>query len=119
MGRVTAICTTAWGELWTASSRGTIRVWRVEATAGASVSVSPARELRRQGGMRAHTHAVNFLVVPPCGQASPQPPVSSHNWQLCAQRSFFRLYMHRVQQKVFCISACVWSQNLSSPPASQ
>ncbi len=27
IGHVTAMCTTPWGELWTGSSRGIIRVW--------------------------------------------------------------------------------------------
>ena len=118
MGRVTAMCTTAWGELWTASSRGTIRIWRLETTAGASASISPARELRRQGGMRAHTHAVNFLVAPPCGQASRQIPVSSHDWPLCAQRFLSGCTCTLFSRKFFA-PLLVWSQKLSSPSASQ
>jgi len=76
VGRVTAICTTAWGDVWTGSSRGTIRVWRVESQPEGVGSVSIARELRRQGGFRAAAHAINFLVVPSCGQVCPQtdPP---------------------------------------------
>lgn len=68
MGRVTAICTTSWGDVWTGSSRGVIRIWKVSIQPGSTGTVSTARELRRQGGMKASAHPVNYLVVPPSGQ---------------------------------------------------
>lgn len=67
-GKVTAICTTAHGDVWVGSSKGYLRVWRAELIGPGIGRLSQPRELRRQGGGRAAGHAIRFLVVPQCGQ---------------------------------------------------
>ena len=48
-----------------------IRVWRVSSQPGGEDVISIARELRRQGGMKASANSISFLVVPSCGQVRP------------------------------------------------
>jgi len=73
-GAVTAIARTAWGGLWTGSSRGAVRVWAPEvggaaaAGGGGAELVAPTRELRRSHGARPHGSAVAFLLAPAGGQ---------------------------------------------------
>ena len=71
-GAVTAIARTAQGDLWTGSSRGSVRIWAPEfASAGGAVPAAPgtARELRRPPGARQpHSSAVAFLLAPATGQ---------------------------------------------------
>jgi len=83
-GAVTAIARTAWGGLWTGSSRGAVRVWAPEvggaaaAGGGGAELVAPTRELRRSHGARPHGSAVAFLPAgrwgsvagPPCAVAA-------------------------------------------------
>ena len=66
-GRVTAICTTPYGDVWTGSSRGVIRVRNISWSNGHETMSEP-RELRRQGGMKAAQHGICFLVMPSGGQ---------------------------------------------------
>ena len=71
-GAVTAIARTAQGDLWTGSSRGSLRIWAPEfASAGGAVPAAPgtARELRRPPGSRQpHSSAVALLLAPATGQ---------------------------------------------------
>lgn len=71
-GAVTAIARTAQGDLWTGSSRGSLRIWAPEcASAGGAVPAAPgtARELRRPPGARQpHSSAVALLLAPATGQ---------------------------------------------------
>ena len=82
MGAVTAITRTAVGDLWTGTSRGSLRMWAPEArqAAGGGPAVSSAseiaasaRELRRPHGAKPHNSAVAFLVAPATGQVQQLP----------------------------------------------
>ena len=69
IGAVLAICRSGWGELWTGSSRGSVRVWPVDENrprAGGE-GVRAARELRRASGGRPHS-VVDFIIIPATGQ---------------------------------------------------
>eukprot|EP00884_Botryococcus_braunii_P008578 jgi/Botrbrau1/17721/Bobra.0166s0143.1 len=69
-GAVTAICRTAWGDIWTGSSRGVIRVWSADPSSyreGLEYH-GPVRELRRVNGAKPHSSPVKFLIAPSSGQ---------------------------------------------------
>ncbi|KAK9805177.1 hypothetical protein WJX72_003678 [[Myrmecia] bisecta] len=70
IGAVTAMCVTAWGELWTGSSRGSIRIWRSdgESTNTSGEYARPMRELRRVGGGKPHNGAIHYFAIPAGGQ---------------------------------------------------
>lgn len=74
MGSVSAICRTPWGELWTGSSRGSVRVWdmaRLDALD--EPGELPARELRRNGNQRPHAGKVSHIICPAGGQVRMPP----------------------------------------------
>lgn len=67
-----------WGELWTGSSRGSIRVWPIGSYSGnpGESAVTPGstlRELRRSGGGRPHGGDVTAIVFPSGGQVIISP----------------------------------------------
>ncbi|BDA49078.1 probable type I inositol polyphosphate 5-phosphatase 12 [Coccomyxa sp. Obi] len=70
VGSVMALCRTPWGELWTGSSRGSVRVWDIAhlLDAPSEPGELPARELRRNGGQRPHADRVSHIICPPGGQ---------------------------------------------------
>ncbi|CAL8463974.1 g3509 [Coccomyxa elongata] len=70
VGTVTAICRTPWGELWTGSSRGSVRVWDIAHLLDAPSEAGEllTRELRRNGGQRPHADTVSHIICPPGGQ---------------------------------------------------
>ena len=78
VGSVTALCRTPWGELWTGSSRGSVRVWDIARLDALSEpgELLP-RELRRNGGQRPHAGKVSHIICPPGGQV-PSPMKHSH-----------------------------------------
>eukprot|EP00803_Ostreobium_quekettii_P009168 evm.model.scf_526.1 EVM.evm.TU.scf_526.1 scf_526:8820-20300(-) len=63
-GSVSAMVATQWGQLWTGSSRGSLRVWG-QATSGTGPS-GPSRTLRRNHGDKAHGE-VKSIVLSTCG----------------------------------------------------
>lgn len=73
-GSVTSLCRTPWGDLWTGTSRGWIRIWEC-ADAGAFADSAeyalPMREIRRSGGARPHAGGVAHMVCPAGGQVRP------------------------------------------------
>lgn len=75
VGTVTAICRTPWGELWTGSSRGSVRVWDIAHLLDAPSEAGELlmRELRRNGGQRPHADTVSHIICPPGGQVDPPP----------------------------------------------
>ena len=88
MGAVTAITRTAAGDLWTGTSRGSLRMWAPEArqAAGGAPAVSSARdiaasarELRRPHGAKPHNSGVAFLVAPATGQVRQQMCKQANN----------------------------------------
>lgn len=71
VGSVTSMCRTPWGDLWTGTSRGWIRVWEVaepDAFNDAGEYRLPMREVRRSGGARPHAGGVAHMVCPAGGQ---------------------------------------------------
>jgi hypothetical protein len=66
---VRALCKTPWGELWSGSSRGWVRVWQV-AQPEDGIHQQPLRELRRSGGLRPHVGGVTHMCCPAGGQVS-------------------------------------------------
>ncbi|KAL0054630.1 hypothetical protein WJX82_000216 [Trebouxia sp. C0006] len=66
IGSVTVLITTPWGELWSGSSRGIIRVWR-HAHKPQGETQRAVRELRRPGGGKPHGE-VRSMTIPAGGQ---------------------------------------------------
>lgn len=66
------MCLGPTGELWTGSSRGTVRVWQPGSPLVEDVDVPQppvrCRELRRGGGDRAHNGAVVYMIRSSDGQ---------------------------------------------------
>ncbi len=73
VGSVRALCRTPWGELWTGSSRGSVRVWDIAHLLDAPSEPGEllTRELRRHGGQRPHADTVSHIICPPGGQVDP------------------------------------------------
>ena len=80
---MTSLCRTPWGDLWTGTSRGWIRIWEC-ADAGAFADSAeyalPMREIRRSGGARPHAGGVAHMVCPAGGQVSPY--LSQSQWSV-------------------------------------
>ena len=73
VGTITSLCRTPWGDLWTGTSRGWIRVWECSDPGAFSETgeyVLLMRELRRHGGARPHAGGVSHMICPAGGQAS-------------------------------------------------
>ncbi|KAK9799381.1 hypothetical protein WJX73_007250 [Symbiochloris irregularis] len=67
LGAVTSVAVSGWGELWTGSSRGNLRVWSSPGDSRGSPGYL-LRELRRNGGARPHGSAVTQIIFPCGGQ---------------------------------------------------
>ncbi|CAL5226967.1 g9852 [Coccomyxa viridis] len=71
VGAITSLCRTPWGNLWTGTSRGWIRIWDCAdpgAFNDAGEYALPMRELRRHGGARPHIGSVSHMICPAGGQ---------------------------------------------------
>lgn len=83
------MCKTPWGELWTGSSRGWVRVWQVWQKGALSPKQEdggqPLRELRRAGNLRPHAAGVTHMCCPAGGQVGAEMPClqRSHPVSLC------------------------------------
>ena len=86
-GSVTSLCRTPWGDLWTGTSRGWIRIWEC-ADAGAFADSAeyalPMREIRRSGGARPHAGGVAHMVCPAGGQVCPDLSTEQTEWRAVA-----------------------------------
>ena len=72
-GAITSLCRTPWGDLWTGTSRGWMRIWECAdpgAFNDAGEYALPMREVRRHGGARPHSGGVSHMICPAGGQAS-------------------------------------------------
>ena len=80
VGAITSLCRTPWGNLWTGTSRGWIRIWDCAdpgAFNDAGEYALPMRELRRHGGARPHIGSVSHMICPAGGQVSQQYPLKT------------------------------------------
>lgn len=102
-GKVTALGISGWGELWTGSSRGAIRVWplaRGNVNHNGEAGGSPGthlRELRRSGGARPHGGEVKQIVFPTGGQVSGSvwgDESSQNSWKHGSRQCFLCIVVH-------------------------